>query len=113
MDKRESLLKLVWLNIRNFLSGIIDKFSDNYNKLKDKLELNTKNLADMDFENLAPVEEIENGEEYFNALDWALKDEKVFNIALAGPYGSGKTSIHKKTSEYEKYKYFIGVIFRR
>lgn len=93
MDKREALLKLVWLNIRKFLSGIIDKFRDNYNKLKDKLELNTKNLADMDFENLAPVEEIENGEEYFNALDWALKDEKVFNIALAGPYGSGKSSI--------------------
>lgn len=93
MDKRKSLLKLIWLNIGKFLSSILYNFGNNYNQLKDKLDLNTKNSDDMDFEDLAPVEKIENGDEYFNALDWALKDEKVFNIAIAGPYGSGKSSV--------------------
>lgn len=93
MDKRNSLFKLIWLNIGKFLSGIKDNIGDKYNKLKDKLELNTKNSSDMDFEDLAPVEKIENGDEYFNALDWALKDENIFNIAIAGPYGSGKSSV--------------------
>ena len=42
---------------------------------------------------LAPADKIENGSEYFNALHWALNNKKVKNIALAGPYGSGKSSI--------------------
>lgn len=42
---------------------------------------------------LAPNDEIENGDEYLNALDWALNNDRIKNIALAGPYGAGKSSI--------------------
>ena len=42
---------------------------------------------------LSPRTKIETGEEYFNALDWAMKQEDVLNIAVSGPYGSGKSSI--------------------
>lgn len=49
--------------------------------------------SEMNFINLAPKDEIENAENYFRALDWALADEKIFNVALTGPYGSGKSSI--------------------
>lgn len=35
---------------------------------------------DMDYEN----------NEYFKAMDYALNQPKIKNIALAGPYGSGK-----------------------
>ena len=45
------------------------------------------------YESLAPSDDIKNGEEYFQALDWALKEENVYNIALSGPYGSGKSSV--------------------
>lgn len=45
------------------------------------------------FFDLAPVDEIKNGDEYINALDYALKNSKIYNIALTGPYGSGKSSI--------------------
>ncbi len=38
---------------------------------------------DMDYEN----------NEYFKAMDYALNQPKIKNIALAGPYGSGKSSI--------------------
>lgn len=46
-----------------------------------------------EYTDLAPIDEIENGDEYLNALDWALNNDRVRNIALAGPYGAGKSSI--------------------
>lgn len=46
-----------------------------------------------EFTDLAPIDDIENGNEYLKALHWAIKKEKVKNIALAGPYGAGKSSI--------------------
>lgn len=46
-----------------------------------------------EFTDLAPIDDIENGGEYLKALHWAIKKEKVKNIALAGPYGAGKSSI--------------------
>ena len=45
------------------------------------------------YESLTPKSDIKNGEEYFAALDWALNQEDIRNIAIAGPYGSGKSSI--------------------
>ena len=32
-------------------------------------------------------------DEYYDALDWAIKDKKVTNIAVSGDYGSGKSSV--------------------
>ena len=31
--------------------------------------------------------------EYFEAMDFALKDQSVHNLAVAGPYGAGKSSV--------------------
>lgn len=39
---------------------------------------------------MAPQSDIENVDAYFDALSWALKNKKIKNIALTGPYGSGK-----------------------
>lgn len=46
-----------------------------------------------EYKDLAPIDKLENDTEYMNVLDWALKNPKIKNIALAGPYGSGKSSI--------------------
>lgn len=45
------------------------------------------------FHDLAPVDKIDNGKPYHDALGWALKNTRIRNIALTGPYGSGKSSI--------------------
>ena len=45
------------------------------------------------FHDLAPADELDASREYFKALDWALRNDKITNIALSGPYGSGKSSI--------------------
>lgn len=59
------------------------------------------------YESLAPSSAITNGQEYFAALDWALEEKDIYNIAISGPYGSGKSSVinsylNRKTSK--KYK---------
>jgi hypothetical protein len=47
---------------------------------------------------LSPTSQAKDTSEYCNALDWAIsnrKKEDIKNIALTGPYGSGKSSIIK------------------
>ncbi|MDA3779798.1 MAG: hypothetical protein PF487_06220, partial [Bacteroidales bacterium] len=57
------------------------------------------------FNTLAPIDIIEN-DAVFSAIDFALNDKSVFNIAVTGAYGSGKSSVLRS---YEKkrtsYKY--------
>lgn len=45
------------------------------------------------YRDLAPIDNISNGREYLKALHWAIKNKRIKNIALTGPYGSGKSSI--------------------
>ena len=45
------------------------------------------------FMDLAPTAVPDNAEVYFEALDYATSNDAVFNIALTGPYGSGKSSV--------------------
>ncbi|MDD3152711.1 MAG: hypothetical protein PHE45_07460, partial [Bacteroidales bacterium] len=65
-------------------------------------------LSAVNFYSLAPTDEIKDGQNYFDALSWALANRKVKNIkniALTGSYGSGKSSIlqsfQKKNSNKE------------
>ena len=55
-----------------------------------------------EYKDLTPISNAENVEEYLNALRWALDQKKITNIALAGPYGAGKSSIID--TFLEKYK---------
>lgn len=50
-------------------------------------------MADKEYRDLAPISDIEDGKEYLEALNWALDNPKIKNIALTGPYGAGKSSI--------------------
>ena len=49
--------------------------------------------ADVLYRALTPTSDIQNGQEYMAALDWALEQDDIRNIALSGPYGSGKSSV--------------------
>ena len=64
------------------------------NTIKSKFHFEIwKKKTETEYTDLAPIDKIENGSEYLNALDWALNNKRIKNIALAGPYGSGKSSI--------------------
>ncbi|WP_261856348.1 hypothetical protein [Clostridium folliculivorans] len=58
-----------------------------------------KDFSQIKLEDLAPKDVIKKSEEYCKAIDWAIENKKVFNIALTGPYGAGKSSILRA---YEK-----------
>lgn len=60
-----------------------------FRKLFDK-DNDNKNLK---YRDLTPENNITNGKEYFEQLDWALSNTNVNNIALTGPYGAGKSSV--------------------
>lgn len=55
------------------------------------------------FDDLTPVDNIDQ-KAYDQALNWALHNERIKNIALTGPYGSGKSSI-LKTFEHRHPEY--------
>lgn len=62
-----------------------------------------------EYTDLAPIDNIENGDEYIKALKWALKQQRVKNIAIAGPYGSGKSSIIESFLKLENAKKYLRV----
>lgn len=59
-----------------------------YNRIKNKTSENQT-----EYVTLTPDDEIANGAEYLKALKWAIDGKKAKNIALSGPYGSGKSSV--------------------
>lgn len=56
------------------------------------------------YEDLTPTDDGDKDGKYSEALEWALKNKNIKNIALTGTYGSGKSSIirtfEKKHREY-------------
>lgn len=45
------------------------------------------------YQDLTPSNQIKPEEESIQALRWAIENPNVKNIALSGPYGSGKSSV--------------------
>lgn len=59
---------------------------------------NHASLNDLPYTSLAPIGTADNDGSYSEALNWALtgpENRRISNIALTGPYGSGKSSIIK------------------
>lgn len=81
------------IKLRPLLKQYIDWLQKKYNNLSNQ---NTEKK--LPYHSLSPTDNAKNGESYFEALSWALKNKKkedIKNIAIAGPNGSGKSSILK------------------
>ena len=72
--------------------------SDTFGRISDSFRQSSTTRDQTDFDSLAPIDTADSDNHYFNALNWALKtrrENSIKNIALTGPYGSGKSSILK------------------
>lgn len=58
--------------------------------MNDKIQ---KRKEDIVYQDLTPSNQIKPEEESIQALRWAIENPNVKNIALSGPYGSGKSSV--------------------
>ena len=60
----------------------------------DSTKHDKEETASLPYKPLSPTDNAEGCEVYFEALSWALSNkEYIKNIAISGPYGSGKSSI--------------------
>lgn len=66
-----------------------------------------KNYNKIKFEHLAPVSDIpeKDSKTFDDAMDFALKDENIHNIAVTGSYGAGKSSLIKSYEKHHDYKF--------
>ncbi|EHQ25944.1 YobI family P-loop NTPase [Mucilaginibacter paludis] len=84
--------------MRDFLNSRIRVFIKGLQKKIVRLELRlSKENPDNPrcFDDLTPIDNADEQSVYLDALQWALTNPKIKNIALSGPYGSGKSSIVK------------------
>ncbi|MGJ1432481.1 hypothetical protein ACR79M_13025 [Sphingobacterium spiritivorum] len=80
------------------LKCISEKFQVLIKKNKKISDQDATSSLSNSFNSLSPIDNADPEGEYVNALNWALKNRKtadIKNIALTGPYGSGKSSILK------------------
>ncbi|WP_251135049.1 hypothetical protein [Exiguobacterium sp. s102] len=72
-------------------------------KSLDDVEKNSEKL----FEDLTPSTDIDEDGKYAEAITWGLENKEVKNIALTGPYGSGKSSLLKTYEKRNQVKYYF------
>jgi hypothetical protein len=84
--------------ILKIFKSFIDWQTKLYSKLLPKVKVN------LPYNSLTPTDRAEEVDDYLKTLEWALsKKDEIKNIAITGPYGSGKSSIIKTFQK--KYKH--------
>ncbi|VDG98080.1 Uncharacterised protein [Lysinibacillus sphaericus] len=84
--------------MKNRIIQALKKLTNSLTKLQTKLA-DAENKPESLFEDLTPSTVIDENGKYAEAITWGLENDNVKNIALTGPYGSGKSSLLKT---YEK-----------
>lgn len=110
-------LELLWHNIRKLFLNLKNKVQKKKLYRRDRLVQNIP-TEDLGYEDLAPDNNIENGQGYLDALFWSINNENVKNIALTGPYNGylaiehfgvpNQISYIKKSADYLKKFIFLG-----
>lgn len=85
--------RVITANFKNFFCKRWHSIRATLEYLKDMLDFNVKKTDIYGYIGLGPTDDADNIAEYIRALDWALKEKNITNIALAGPFGAGKSSI--------------------
>ncbi|MEA3320964.1 MAG: hypothetical protein U9Q88_13230 [Bacillota bacterium] len=84
--------------MKKWIIQALTKLTNSLTKLQTKLATRENKPKSL-FEDLTPSTDIDENGKYAEAISWGLENDNVKNIALTGPYGSGKSSVLKT---YEK-----------
>ncbi|UAL49867.1 hypothetical protein K7887_22380 (plasmid) [Sutcliffiella horikoshii] len=90
--------------MKKWIIQALTKLTTGLTKLQTKLA-SDENKPKSLFEDLTPSTDIDKNGKYAEAISWGLENDKVHNIALTGPYGSGKSSVLKTYEEKYRDKY--------
>jgi hypothetical protein len=103
IDIYKKTIKIKIKNLyKNQLLNIIHRLSNSYRKL------NTNDNLDnpKGFEDFTPIILADEDDKYSDIIKYAVENINTKNVALTGPYGSGKSSILKTfESKFVEYKY--------
>lgn len=104
----EELVRIVLRSLKKFLADKVFNIKYKWNNKVRYLEAygDQKDFSLLKIDDLAPKDDLEECEEYCKVLEYGIENEKVYNIAITGAYGSGKSSLLKTfEKKYVKYKY--------
>lgn len=84
-------MKKKWETIKAFLFAVVCFLKQTW--YLGKSIFRKKDFARGEYRDLAPIDDASGCEEHIKALEWAVASDRIKNIALSGPYSSGKSSI--------------------
>lgn len=105
--------KVILTNFRLFIFHLTSKLNHITVKIiallqraERKLSKHLPREGDELFEELTPQDNVDTDKVYDKQLKWALENPNIRNIAITGPYGSGKSSILKTFQKFHhEYKF--------
>jgi hypothetical protein len=93
--------------MKKFVKKSIERLIRSLSHILNKFESDLS--SGNNFNSLSPTDNADNVDNYIQSLDWALKNRnKIKNIAIAGAYGSGKSSVIRtfiKRNNNKDYKF--------
>lgn len=88
---KKILTKYILQDILKYVTKITKRISEFFLDKKQATQ-KEKRHADIPFQHLAPIDSVDDSAT-FDALDYALSQQNIHNIAVTGNYGSGKSSV--------------------
>lgn len=85
------------MDIKRFFYGILKKLLAALEQ--NEPEEGKSESVEVSYSDLTPTTDCDRQSVYCRALEWALQNPQIRNLALSGPYGSGKSSVLKKFRE--------------
>lgn len=103
-----------WFNmffckIRSLISQLTTFLIKKLSELELVLSHYTLNTNPNGYEDLTPTHNGDEDRKYSVALEWALENKSIKNIALTGSYGSGKSSIIKTFEKEHRGYYYLNI----
>jgi len=91
-----------FLSLKTWCFHFLGLYIKSLQKLQKRLHHSISPISQELFESLTPTEDGDDYDIYEKALNFSLLDKDIRNIALTGPYGSGKSTILKTFQKNHK-----------